>query len=67
MVAENAFEDRTHERTLAAPTLPQAVEHSIVATSTTTHTLTQASKCERINSKPRTFSAYIATFVPAIN
>lgn len=49
----------THERTLA-PTLPQAVEHSIVATSTHTHTHAskQASKCERINSKPRTFSAY---------
>lgn len=44
----------THERTLA-PTLPQAVENSIVATS---RTLTHASICERINSKPRTFSAY---------
>lgn len=47
-----------HERTPAptpTPTLPQAVENSIVATS---RTLTHASKCERINSKPRTFSAY---------
>lgn len=43
MVAKNAFEDHSHERTLA-PTLPQAVEHSIVATSITKHAHTHASK-----------------------